>query len=115
MSNLVGNTINDNVKIRIDVFGHKAWYRNGKLHREDGPAIEYSNGDKEWYVMGKRHREDGPAIECANGNKYWYKNDRLHRTNGPAIELANGEKEWWINGVRQSDYKIYNNWLKEGF
>ena len=23
----------------------------------------YDNGDKEWYLNGKLHREDGPAIE----------------------------------------------------
>ena len=34
----------------------------GKLHRVDGPAIEYSNGTKEWYINGKRHRLDDPAI-----------------------------------------------------
>ena len=37
------------------------------LHREDGPAIEYANGNKHWYLNGKLHREDGPAIENANG------------------------------------------------
>ena len=39
----------------------KEWRINGKFHREDGPAIEWSNGDKEWYLNGRRHREDGPA------------------------------------------------------
>ena len=38
---------------------------NGKLHREDGPAIEDSDGDKYWYLNDKLHREDGPAIERA--------------------------------------------------
>ena len=54
--------------------GNKAWFLNGKLHREDGPAIEDPNGHKEWYLNGKFHREDGPAVERANGNKYWYLN-----------------------------------------
>ena len=40
---------------------------NGDLHREDGPACEYANGDKHWYLNGKRHREDGPAREYVNG------------------------------------------------
>jgi len=31
----------------------------GKLHREDGPAVELDNGDKSWWVNGKLHREDG--------------------------------------------------------
>jgi hypothetical protein len=24
------------------------WFLHGKMHREDGPAAEYANGDKEW-------------------------------------------------------------------
>ena len=58
----------------IDENGTKYWYLNGKLHREDGPAIEYSDGDKHWFLNGKRHRTDGPAIEYYNGTKYWYIN-----------------------------------------
>jgi len=55
-----------------DANGNKSWYRDGKLHREDGPAIEWANGTKAWYRDGKFHREDGPAVEYANGIKYWY-------------------------------------------
>jgi hypothetical protein len=44
------------------------WYINGKRHREDGPAIEYSDGGKAWYINDKRHREDGPAIEYSDGS-----------------------------------------------
>jgi hypothetical protein len=42
---------------------------NGKLHREDGHAVEYTNGYKLWFLNGKHHREDGPAIEYAYGRK----------------------------------------------
>ena len=56
--------------------GIKKW-KNYKcqLHREGGPAIEYSDGSKVWYRNGQRHREDGPAIEHYNGLKMWYLND----------------------------------------
>jgi len=74
-----------------------------KQHREDGPAIEWANGDKSWYLNGKIHREDGPAIERANGNKIWYLNGILHREDGPAIEAANGDKSWWINGKQLTE------------
>jgi hypothetical protein len=73
------------------------WYRNGKLHREDGPAIEWANGRKEWYLDGKCHREDGPAVEWANGDKQWYRNGKCHREDGPAVEWKNGTKEWYLN------------------
>ena len=33
--------------------GHKEWRLNGKLHREDGPAVEGANGYKAWYLNGK--------------------------------------------------------------
>ena len=33
--------------------GTKQWYENGKLHRLDGPAIEWSNGGKKWYDNGQ--------------------------------------------------------------
>ena len=33
------------------------------------------NGDKHWCLNGKLHREDGPAIERADGSKSWYLND----------------------------------------
>jgi len=52
--------------------GHKAWYQNDKLHRTDGPAIEYAYGDKAWYQNGKLHRTDGPAVEYSDGGKAWY-------------------------------------------
>jgi hypothetical protein len=52
-------------------------YKNekGQLHRVDGPAVEYINGNKYWFINGKRHREDGPAIEYGSGYKSWYLND----------------------------------------
>ena len=49
------------------------------LHREDGPAIEYANGDKIWYLNGKPHRLDGPAAENKTGSiKAWYLNGQQH-------------------------------------
>ena len=56
--------------------GTKSWWLNGELHREDGPAIEYSNGTKLWYLNGELHREDGPAVEYSNGHKEWYLNGK---------------------------------------
>lgn len=35
-----------------------------KVFAEQGIVpIEAVNGDKAWYLNGKRHREDGPAIK----------------------------------------------------
>ncbi len=60
--------------VKIDESGTKRWYLNDKLHRTDGPAVEYSEGSKFWYLNGKIHRTDGPAVEYANGSKLWYLN-----------------------------------------
>ena len=59
---------------------------------------EFANGDKYWYKEGKYHREDGPAVERANGNKEWWFEGELHRLDGPAFEHPNGTKEWLIEG-----------------
>ena len=85
-------------KMIVDDYGDKYWYLNDKLHREDGPAIEWADGAKEWYLNGKLHNKDGPAIEWAYGTKSWYINSKLHREDGPAIEYANGYKYWYLNG-----------------
>ena len=61
-------------KVEVHANGDKYWYLNGKIHREDGPAIDRANGDKFWALKGKIHREDGPAIEYADGVKSWYLN-----------------------------------------
>ena len=90
---------------RFELYNHTVYFKDGKRHREDGPAIEYSNGNKEWLIDGKYHREDGrPAIEYDDGGtKLWYKDGKQHRENGPAVEYANGNKEWWINGKQHRE------------
>ncbi len=62
----------------VDEFGTKFWYLNEKLHREDGPAVEYASGAKYWFINGQRHREDGPAAEFSDGSKsWWYHGKRI--------------------------------------
>ena len=78
--------------------GTTRWRAFGLLHREGGPAVEWSSGNKEWWVHGERHREEGPAVEWYGGHKEWWLNGKRHRVDGPAIELKDGRKEWWING-----------------
>jgi hypothetical protein len=31
--------------------------KDGKYHREDGPAVEWANGSKEWWLNGTSHTE----------------------------------------------------------
>lgn len=67
-----------NANLKIDPQGTKRWYdEDGNPHREDGPAVEYHDGDQFWYIHGKLHREDGPACEYNGGQKYWYYNGKF--------------------------------------
>jgi hypothetical protein len=61
-----------------DKDGNKWWSLNGKLHREDGPAIIRINGIKEYFIHNKRHRLDGPA---------WISS------------VSSFRNEWFINGI----------------
>ena len=71
--------MNNKPKLKIDGDGYKRWLLpNGKRHREDGPAVEYTDGTKFWCRNGKLHREDGPAVEYANGYKEWWLNDKQY-------------------------------------
>lgn len=75
---------------------------DGQPNREDGPAIEWADGDRFWCRHGKLHREDGPAVERANGTRFWYCHDKLHREDGPAAEWADGSLQWFLEGKRLS-------------
>ena len=49
--------------------------KNGVLHRDgDLPAIITVRGHMEYWKNGKRHRDHGPAIIRQNGVCSWYKN-----------------------------------------
>lgn len=79
-------------------------YKNalGEYHREDGPAVEFTNGTKMWYIRGELHRTDGPAKIFKDGTKQWFFAGRLHREDGPASEGRLGNKEWFLNGLKYS-------------
>jgi hypothetical protein len=56
-----------------------------------------------YYTVGYSkvyHREDGPAVEWTDGTKEWYRNDILHREDGPAIEYTDGKTSWYKHGIR---------------
>ena len=69
------------------------------------------NDRTKYTLNGKLHRVDGPAVEWANGDKLWYLNDKLHREDGPAIERADGYKAWYLNGKYYTERK-YNRIIK---
>ena len=72
--NIYSKEFAEDFKHEIEVFVWKNSQQ--KLHRLDGPAVEYADGDKRWYLNGEYHRVDGPAREFSNGDKYWYLNGK---------------------------------------
>ena len=82
------------------------WFCDGLLHRDNGLAFE-SCCKKEWYKNGQLHRLDGPAVEWKDGTKEWYKNGTLHREDGPAIEVpfSKTENEYFLNGFHYLKYE----------
>jgi hypothetical protein len=117
--------------IHVDEKGNKYYHSDRemqKLHREDGPAIEYANRDKAWYINGKRlteeefnarnRRENFKPQHLTpmkkeqfihidtNGNKFYYSDRKMtirHREDGPAVEYATGGKVWYINSKRHRE------------
>ena len=86
--------------VKVWASGTKEWWLNGKLHREDGPAVEGADGSKEWYLNGKRHREDGPAIEWDDGSKSWWLNGkRVTEKEVLALKATCNGREVVIDGV----------------
>ena len=74
----------------FDRWGNKFWKnKEGKLHRLDGPAVDYVDGRKQWYKNGLRHRLDGPAVEVVN------------------------YKDWWKNGIKFPDKNTFFESLTE--
>ncbi len=85
-----------------------SWYKPGSsiLHRDDGPAVEHTNGDTEWFFDGKRHRIGGPAEECSR-YKSWLIHGALHREDGAAIEYFDGDRSWYLDDIRFSSKEAW--------
>ncbi len=81
-----------------------AWRdKDGKWHRDDGPAVIRADGTQEWYQHGYLHRDGEPAVIRPDGAQEWRQNDNLHRDDGPAWIGPDGSQEWWQNGQRHRD------------
>ena len=44
-------------EVVVGANGSKSWYLKDKLHREDGPAVEWADGHKKWYLNGTSYTE----------------------------------------------------------
>jgi hypothetical protein len=51
-------------ELKILPDGSRAWYLNGKLHRQDGPAVESPNGYREWCLNGEQFKDCGRFLKA---------------------------------------------------
>ncbi len=115
---LENNPIDDfkcgKVDCTISTDGTKEWRVNGKLHREDGPAVIYPDGAEMWYQYGSLHRDDGPAIILPDGTKKWgflgvtYADDAPHIRIRKA-ELAQKKIEDWTKEQKLCAKELMEN------
>jgi hypothetical protein len=63
--------------------------------------LQFPDGTSIYITDGRLHREDGPALETSDGTSYYFINGALHRDNGPAICSADPKLcHWYKHGMR---------------
>ena len=80
-------------------------YVNDKdeLHRIYGPALISKRFDLyKWYKNGKLHRVGGPALQHKSVF-HWYYEGHLHNLEGPAVIDPAGPYQYWIHGHRMTE------------
>lgn len=82
-----------------DKSGTRVWWADGEPHREDGPAIEYSDGSCQWWLNGELHRLYGPAIE--------FTEEFLN-----SIDVIHAKNSWWFYGKQMPKDEI-EKWVIE--
>lgn len=81
------------------------YFKDGELHREDGPACIHTNGALHYYLNGQAHREDGPSHNYSDGVTNWFYKGKNY---GIDDEFTN---ESWIEFIkelkREEELKIF--------
>jgi hypothetical protein len=84
------------------------------MDNESTLEIDKKYGTKYWInAERKLHRLDGPAVEYAYGSQYWYQKGKLHRLDGPAVILSSGKKEWFKYGIQYTSKEDFFENLTE--
>ena len=52
--------------VKVNKIGETFWKLNGKRHREDGPAIEYADGEEQWYLNGVKLTKEQHKIKTSS-------------------------------------------------
>ncbi len=93
--------------IDFSCYAKEVWYKDGKYHRDDGPAIITTAGSEIWMKDGVVHREGAPAI-ISGAVSRWIKNGKLHREDGPAY-IEGSIEGYYLEGKNLS----LEEWKKE--
>ncbi len=81
--------------------GSYRYVLDGKLHRDDDPAVISMSGTKEWFQHGQWHREDGPAIEWSFGKQEWYLFDKEYLSKKEYFKaLAKLRGQEWADKIK---------------
>jgi len=62
----------------------KEWFVNSELHKTETSE----NGNKFWYLNDKLHREDGPAQVYTDGEERWWLNNTEYSKRGWREEMG---------------------------
>jgi hypothetical protein len=100
----------------IKTIGNKVVYGYYKenvfiTHRDNGPAIKFTNGDEIWYSHGTIHREAGPAI-LSFKREEWFFHGKRHRLDGFALIASNFSLYYVDNNFCEST-KIYEEEVRK--
>jgi hypothetical protein len=55
----------------VSTDGTQFWYKDGNIHREDGPAVIYPDGDKRWWFVSNEYQAimfDSKLVLVSLGN-----------------------------------------------
>lgn len=94
--------------------GYQAWFKNGVIHREVGkPSQLWATGDLDFYVNGKLHREDGPAVIRNTPEKeiqFWLNGEQL--TFMCKLDKDGNYDKSELDKLPSSLQKIYEKWTE---
>ena len=81
-----------------------------------GHVVKKDQSGRAWFKNGLLHRKDGPAVVDFCGiQKLWYQNGQLHRENGPAvIDIGTSKESWYLDGYRAAVQSLseFREWSK---
>lgn len=75
------------------------YFRDGKLSRDDGPAVDSPDGTIMFFQNGLLTRDgDLPAIISATGSMFFFLYGVLHRADKPAVIASDGTVGYFFDG-----------------